>query len=46
MSPIGLNSLETRIKVLNPNCYNFKILSVQAENFSIFYNCAYLEKFF
>ena len=26
MSPIGLNSLEARMKVLSANCYNFKKL--------------------
>ena len=24
MSPVGLSSLEIRMKVLSPNCYNFK----------------------
>ena len=34
ISPIGLDSLETRMKVLNPNCYNFKKLSVLAQTIS------------
>ena len=31
MSPIGLNSLETRMKVSRPNCFNFKTPSALAE---------------
>ena len=31
MSPIGLNFLETRMKVSSPNCYDFKKPSILAQ---------------
>ena len=30
MSPVGLSSLETRMKILSPDCYNLKKLLVLA----------------
>ena len=46
MSPIGLNSLETRMKVLRLNCYNFKKLSLLAQTIRALYNSAYFENVF
>ena len=40
MSPIGLSSLETRMKILRPNCYNFKKLSVLAQTVGSLCNSA------
>ena len=34
MSRISLSSLEMRTTALNPNCYNFKKLSVLVQNYS------------
>ena len=45
MSPNGLNSLETRMKVSSPN-YNFKIHSVLAQTIGSSHNSAYLENVF
>ena len=46
MSPIGLNSLESRMKVLSSNCYYFKRLSVMAQTIRFLYNSAYFENVF
>ena len=40
---IGLSSLETRMKILSLDCYNFKKLSVLAQTFGSLYNSAYLK---
>ena len=46
MAPISLSSLEIRMKVLSPNYYNFKKLSVLTQTISFLFNCAYLKKRF
>ena len=46
MAPISLSSLEIRMKVLSPNYYNFKKLSVLTQNISFLFNCAYLKNVF
>ena len=45
MSPIGLNSLETRMKVSSPNCYNFNNPSVLAQAIRSLHSSAYFTKF-
>ena len=45
-SPIGLNSLEARIKVLSPNCYNFNKLSVLVQTIRSLYSSAYFKNVF
>ena len=46
MSPIGLNSLETRMKVSSPNYYNFKKPSILAQTIRSSYNSAHFEYVF
>ena len=46
MAPISLSSLEIRIKVLSPNYYNFKKLSVLTQTISFLFNCTYLKNVF
>ena len=46
MAPISLSSLEIRIKVLSPNYYNFKKISVLTQTISFLFNCAYLKNVF
>ena len=43
MSPIGFSSLETRIKILSPEWYNFKKLSVLVQTFGYLCNSAYFK---
>ena len=42
-SPIGLNSVETRMKFSSPNCYHFKKRSVLAQTIRSLYNSAYFK---
>ena len=45
-SPIGLNSLETRMKVLSPNCHNFhKLSSIRSLCNSTYFKKPFLNKF-
>ena len=46
MSPKGLNSLEKRMKVSSPNCYNFKKPSVLAQTIRSSHNSSYFKKVF
>ena len=46
MAPISLSSLETRMKVLSPNYYDFKNLSVPTQTFSFLFHCMYLKSVF
>ena len=46
MSPVGLNSLGTRMKVLSSNCHNFKELSALAKTIRSLYNTAYFKNVF
>ena len=46
MFPISFNSLETRMKVLSQNFYNFKKFSVLAQTISFSFNCAYFKNVF
>ena len=46
MASISLSSLEIIMKVLSPNYYNFKKLSVLTQTISFLFNCAYLKKRF
>ena len=46
MSPIGLNSVEKRMKVSSPNCYNFKKLSVLVQTIRSLYKSAYFTNVF
>ena len=46
MSPIGLSSLETRMKVLSPNYYNFKKPLMLAHTIRASYNIAYFKNVF
>ena len=46
MSPIGLNSLQTRMKVFSPNCYAFKKPSVLAQTIGNSHNSAYFKRRF
>ena len=46
MSLIGLNSLETRIKILSRNCYDFKKLSVPTQTIRSLYSNACFENVF
>ena len=46
MSPIGLNSLETKMKVLSPNCHDFKKLSVRSQTIRSLCNCTYFQNVF
>ena len=46
MAPIRLSSLEIRMKVLSPNYYNFKKLSVLTQTISFLFNCTYLKNVF
>ena len=46
MSPIGLSSLGTRMKILSPDCYNFKKLSVQAQSIRSLCNSAHFKNAF
>ena len=46
MSPTGLSSVERRMKVSSPNCYNFKKPSVLAQTIVSSHNSAHLENFF
>ena len=46
MSPIGSNSLETRMIVLSQICYTFKKFSVLAQTIRSLYNSAYLKNAF
>ena len=43
MSQIGLSSLEPRMKILSPDCYNFKKLSVLAHTIRSLCSNAYLK---
>ena len=46
MAPISLSSLEIRMKVLSPNYYNFKKLSVLTQTISFLFNCTDLKNVF
>ena len=46
MSPIGLNSLEIRMKVSCSNCYNFKNPSVLVQTIRSSHNSAYFKNVF
>ena len=46
MSPIGLNSLGTRVKVSSPNRYNLKKPSVLAQGIRALHNSAYFKNVF
>ena len=46
MSPKGLNSLETRMKVSSPNYYTFKKPSILAQTIRGSYNSAYFKNVF
>ena len=46
MSPIGLHSLETRIKDSSPNCYNFKKPSILVQTIRSSHNSAYFKNIF
>ena len=43
MAPISLSSLEIRMKVLSPNYYNFKTLSVLTQTISFLFKCSHLK---
>ena len=43
MSPMGLSSLETRMNILSPDCYNFKKLSVLAQTFGSLCSSGYFK---
>ena len=46
MPPIRLSSLETRMKILSPDCYHFKKLSVLAQTFGSLWKSAYSKNAF
>ena len=46
MSPMGLSSLEKQMKILSPNCYNFKKLSIPAQTIRFLYNSAHFKNAF
>ena len=46
MSPIGLNSLETKMKVSIPNRYDFKKPSILAQTIRSLHNGAYFKSVF
>ena len=46
MSPIGLNSLETRMKVSSPNCYDFKKPSILAQRIRSLHKSSYFRNVF
>ena len=43
MSPVGLSSLETRMKISIPGCYNFKKLSVPDHTIRALCNSGYFK---
>ena len=43
---IGLNSLETKMKVLGPNCYSFKKHTVLVQTIRSTHNSAYFKNVF